>query len=95
MANHSMAFLDALRKAGIDGDIDFLRESVKVMAEALMEAEVAEKTGAERYHRSAGRTNSRNGYRPTMPWNTRVGQPPGWLSEVARANFFFLLSSLG
>lgn len=28
MASNSVAFLDALRKAGIDGDIDFLREAV-------------------------------------------------------------------
>lgn len=35
MVNYSMASLGALRKAGMDGDIDFLRESVAIMAEAL------------------------------------------------------------
>jgi len=88
VANHSMAFLDALRKAGIDGDVDFLRESVQIMAEALMEMEVAEKTGAERYQRSEGRTNSRNGYRPTRPWNTRVGQIPLRIPKLRRGSYF-------
>ena len=37
--------LDMLRKAIIDGDVDFLREGVRVLAQAVMEAEVTERTG--------------------------------------------------
>lgn len=88
MANYSMAFLDALRKAGMDGDIDFLRESVKIMAEALMEMEAAEKVGAGRYQRSGARTNSRNGYRPVRPWKTRVGEIPLRIPKLRRGSYF-------
>jgi hypothetical protein len=34
-----MAVLEMLRKLGADGDVDFLREGVRVLAAALMEAE--------------------------------------------------------
>jgi|GEM_PF-3478161 len=55
-----------------DGDIDFLREGMKVLAQAVMEMEVTSKTGADRYERSEKRITSRNGYRP-REWDTRVG----------------------
>ncbi len=67
-----MALLETLRKAGLDGDVDFLREGVQVLAQAVMEAEVAEHLGAERYERSPDRTGQRNGYRERQ-WDTRVG----------------------
>jgi hypothetical protein len=41
-----MAVLDMLRKATADGNVDVLREGVRVLAEAIMEAEVSELTGA-------------------------------------------------
>ena len=40
--------LDMLRKATADGNVDILREGVRVLAEAIMEAEVSELTGAPR-----------------------------------------------
>jgi hypothetical protein len=46
MAEDSMAVLDMLRKATADGNVDVLREGVRVLAEAIMEAEVGELTGA-------------------------------------------------
>jgi len=36
-----------VRKTGVKGDMDFLREGIKVLAEAIMDFEVAEKAGAE------------------------------------------------
>jgi len=45
MAEDRMAVLEMLRKLGADGDVDFLREGVRVLAAALMEAEVTELTG--------------------------------------------------
>ena len=42
MADDSMTLLDTLRKVGADGDVDLLREGVRVLAEAIMEAEVGE-----------------------------------------------------
>jgi len=72
MAKDRMALLDLLRKSGMEKDVDFLREGVKVLAEALMELEVSEKTGAVRYERTTDRTTYRNGYRE-RPWDTRAG----------------------
>ena len=45
MAEDRMAVLETLRKAIADGDVDFLREGVRVLAQAVMEAEVTELTG--------------------------------------------------
>jgi transposase-like protein len=45
-------------QAGVE-DADLLREGVRVLAQELMELELAEHVGAERH----GRTPERNGYR--------------------------------
>ncbi len=68
----SMALLDLIRKAGVGGEVDFLREGVRLLVEAMMEAEVRQQLGADRYERTADRTGQRNGYRE-RPWDTRVG----------------------
>ena len=51
---------------------DLLREGVALVYRELMEAEVVEQAGAERYERSEERLAYRNGYRP-WSLNTRVG----------------------
>ena len=53
-------------------DEDFLATGAKMLAEGLMELEVSEKAGADRYERSGKRANYRNGYRSRL-WQTRVG----------------------
>src|ERR1700693_319286 len=50
--NLSMVLAELLRKADAEPDVDTLCEGVRVMARALMELEVAEHLGAERYQRS-------------------------------------------
>ncbi len=73
MADDRMAVLDLLRKAGAEGDTDFLREGVRILAEAVMEAEVTELTGVPHGERAPDRRlTSRNGYRERR-WDTRVG----------------------
>lgn len=67
-----MALLELLRKAELEDDIDFLREGVRLMAQQLMETEVAQHVGADKYERTAGRSGERNGYRDRS-WDTRVG----------------------
>ncbi len=42
----SMALQDLLRKAELEGNVDFLREGVRVLAQQLMELEVAQHLGA-------------------------------------------------
>ena len=57
-----MALLDTLRKATVDGDVDLLREGVRVLAQAIMEAEVSELTGVPKGERDPERRlTSRNG----------------------------------
>jgi transposase-like protein len=52
--------------------VDFLREGVRVLSQALMEVEVSQHLGAERHERTAERAGQRNGYRE-REWDTRVG----------------------
>jgi len=73
MAEDRMAVLETVRKAIADGDVDFLREGVRVLAQAVMEAEVSELTGVPKGERDPERRlTSRNGYRDRR-WDTRVG----------------------
>jgi transposase-like protein len=65
----SMALAELVRKAEAEGDVDFLREGVRVLSQALMEVEVAQHLGAERYERTGERRGERNGYR-ARAWDT-------------------------
>jgi putative transposase len=65
-----MALTEVLRKA--DAGEDFLRDGVRVLAQALMELEVEQQLGAARHERTPERTGQRNGYRDRV-WDTRVG----------------------
>ena len=86
-----------MRKAEQAGDVDFLREGVRVLSQALMEVELSRRLGAERYERTAERVGQRNGYRE-RDRDTRVGTiglrvprvreggyVPGWLEPRKRA----------
>ena len=81
------ALTELLRKAELDGDADFLREGARVLAEALMELEVAQHLGAERYERSPERAGLRNGYRERA-WDTRVGTIELRVPRVRDGGFF-------
>ena len=54
------------------GAEDPLRRIAEMVTGFLMEAEVAQKVGAEPHERSSERTTHRNGYRPRR-WDTRLG----------------------
>src|SRR5437870_5671903 len=81
-----MALVDVLRKAGVE-QADFLREGVRVLAQELMELEVAEQLGAERHERTSERSGYRNGYRE-RPWDTRVGTIELQVPRVRDGSFF-------
>lgn len=83
----SMALMELLRKAATEPDVDFVREAVQVMSQALMEAEVEAHLGAERYERSATRTTQRNGYRDRT-WDLRVGSIPLRVPRVRDGSYF-------
>jgi putative transposase len=71
VAVSKMELLELVRKAEAD-DVDFLREGVRVLAQALMEAEVSAQIGAEHSERTLDRVTHRNGYR-RRDWDTRAG----------------------
>jgi putative transposase len=81
-----IALVNVLRKAGVE-QADFLREGVRVLAQELMELEVAEQLGAERHERTAERSGYRNGYRE-RPWDTRVGTIELQVPRVRDGSFF-------
>ena len=83
----SMALAELLRKADAEPDLDTLREGVRVMTQALMELEVAQHLGAERYQRSPERHGERNGYRDRN-WDTRVGTLELHVPRVRDGSFF-------
>ena len=62
----SMALAELLRKADAEPDIDTLREGVRVMSQALMELEVAQHLGAERYQRTPDRQGGLPGLKQTL-----------------------------
>ena len=73
MADDRMAVLETVRKAISEGDADSLREGVRVLARAVMEAEVTELTGAPRGGRNPeARLTHRNGCRERRR-DTRAG----------------------
>jgi putative transposase len=88
MAEDRMAVLETVRKAVADGDVDFLREGVRVLAQAVMEAEVTELTGVPKGERDPERRlTSRNGYRDRR-WDTRVGTMHLSIPRVRDGSYF-------
>jgi putative transposase len=82
-----MALAAMLRKAEADPGLDVLREGVRVLAEAVMELEVARHVGAERHERTPERTGQRNGYRD-REWDTRVGTVALRVPRVRDGSYF-------
>ncbi len=71
MATTTMTLLAVVRK-GKDPETDVLRDGMRWLIHALMEADVSAQIGANRDARSDERTTQRNGYR-TRLWDTRLG----------------------
>jgi len=63
MAKPRMDFSTFVGKLLEEQDGDILREGVRVLAQALMDAEVTALVGAERHERTEDRTGYRNGTR--------------------------------
>jgi putative transposase len=83
----SMALEELVRKAQMSDDIDFLREGVHALAQALMELEVTQHLGAGRYERTSERTGERNGTRERR-WDTRVGSIALRVPRVRDGSYF-------
>jgi putative transposase len=82
-----MALTELLRKAQLERDADFLKDGVRVLTQALMEAEVTQHVGAERHERAVERTGQRNGYRERA-WDTRVGTLDLKVPRVREGSYF-------
>jgi putative transposase len=82
-----IALLELLRKAELDESADFLRDGVRALAHELMELEVTQHVGAERYERTAERVGQRNGYRERT-WDTRVGTLELRVPRVRDGSFY-------
>jgi putative transposase len=81
-----MELYELLRKAE-SADVDFLREGVRTLAQALMEVEVAAQIGAEHSERTPQRVTHRNGYRP-RDWDTRVGTVELEIPRLRQGSYF-------
>ncbi|MFV2044360.1 MAG: IS256 family transposase [Anaerolineales bacterium] len=87
MTDPTIALLDYVRKIGADLDGDFLRESVQLLTQMLIELEAEDQIGAAKYERSPNRKARRNGYRERM-WETRVGEIPLSIPKLREGSFF-------
>ena len=87
MVKESMHLLELLRKSGVDGDVDFLREALRVLMDAIMDAEVSTRIGAEHGERSPDRLTHRNGYR-SRAWDTRVGTMELRIPKLREGSYF-------
>jgi putative transposase len=88
MADDNMALLETLRKTMAGGDVDVLREGVRILAQAIMEAEVSEVTGLAKGERDPERRlTNRNGYRDRR-WDTRVGSIDLAIPRVRDGSYF-------
>src|SRR5215218_9656712 len=66
---------------------DVIRESVRAVAQELMEAEVSELIGAQRGERTEDRATHRNGYRPRR-WDTRAGEIELQIPKLRQGSYF-------
>ncbi len=82
-----MDLADLLGK--LNAEVDFLREGVRVLAEALMDEEVSAQIGAEWGERVPDRrTAQRNGYREPRRWDTRVGSIDLRIPKLRTGSYF-------
>jgi transposase-like protein len=82
-----MTILEVVREVLRDEHVDVIRESVRAVAQEIMEAEVSELIGAERGERTEDRATHRNGYRPRR-WDTRAGEIELQIPKIRQGSYF-------
>ncbi len=87
MATKRMDFSSFVGKLLQEEETDVLRGGIRVLAQALMDADVSSHIGAELYERTDARTAHRNGYR-TRTWDTRVGTVELRVPKITPGTFF-------
>jgi putative transposase len=76
--------LDALRSGG---DLDFMREAMQLVLQALIDLEASEVIGAGRYERTESRTTHRNGTRSRL-LSTKAGDVELAIPKLRHGSFF-------
>ena len=87
MTELSVALEEYLHNVEMDWDGDLLREGVKLLMRWLMEHEVSQQIGAERYERTPERQTYRNGFREGL-WETRVGEIPLQIPKLRSGSYY-------
>jgi transposase-like protein len=82
-----MTILEVVREVLRDEHADVIRESVRAVAQELMEAEISELIGAQRGERTEDRATHRNGYRPRR-WDTRAGEIELQIPKIRQGSYF-------
>src|SRR5437660_12046796 len=82
-----MTIEEVVRQVLRDEHADVIRESVRAVAQELMEAEVCELIGARLGERSEDRATHRNGYRPRR-WDTRAGEVELQIPKLRQGSYF-------
>ena len=82
-----MTIEEVVRRVLRDEHADVIHESVRAVAQELMEAEVSGLIGAERGERTEDRATHRNGYRPRR-WDTRAGEIELQIPKLRRGSYF-------
>jgi hypothetical protein len=83
-----MTIEQVVRRVLVEDHADVIRESVKFVAEQMMEAEVSDLVGAELgERRPEDRATHRNGYRPRR-WDTRAGEIELQIPKLRQGSYF-------
>jgi putative transposase len=82
-----MTIEEVVRQVLRDEHGDVIRESVRAVAQELMESEISELIGAARGERSEDRATHRNGYRPRR-WDTRAGEIELQIPKIRQGSYF-------
>ena len=86
-ADSRMALLELLRKYQGEPEFDALREGLRWLVQQLIELEVSDVIGAQRYERTETRRTYRNGYRPRR-WDTRLGTLELQIPKLRQGSYF-------
>src|SRR5512133_2969231 len=82
-----MTIAEVVRDVLRDEHGDGIRESVKAVAQELMEAEISELIGAQLGERTEDRATHRNGYRARR-WDTRAGEIELQIPKIRQGSYF-------
>jgi transposase-like protein len=82
-----MTIEEVVRKVLRDEHADVIRESVRAVAQEMMESEVSELIGAQHGERTEDRATHRNGYR-SRRWDTRAGEIELQIPKLRQGSYF-------